>query len=311
MKLHRRSSMWSAGVLAVMAAVGVLLAQESRSVAQKPAADNPHAEDEAAIRQQAADFATAFARGDAPAIAASWTDKAEYMEETGVELHGRKAIEQAFAEFFEDHPGARISFAIESIRFPASDLAIEEGTSSLVHGGAELPASSRYFAIHVRQGGEWKTAISREWGAEEDRLEDLDWLIGDWDAETPEGRTHLGFAWNAAHTVIEGTFKTEADGQTTSSGRQHIIRDPRTGELNSWIIDDQGGRGEAAWVRDGNRWLLETNSVESDGITTSSTNVLTRLNDHEIMWRSVHRMADDVELPDTDPVKLARAKTAP
>ena len=42
-------------------------------------------------------------------------------------LRGRAAIEKAFAEFFKEHPKSKVEVRIESIHFPARNLAIEEG----------------------------------------------------------------------------------------------------------------------------------------------------------------------------------------
>lgn len=298
-----------AATLAVVLAPGDLWAQGRRAAAGvKPAASR--SADEDAIRAQARDFAAAFAKGDAQAIAATWTEQAEYYEENGVELRGRAAIQQAYADFFAAHPGARMSIEIRSIRFPSRDLAIEEGVTTLTHAGPELPSSSRYLAVHAREDGQWKTAIGREWGAAGDKLQDLAWLVGTWSASSPDGETRISFAWNSGQTALTGTFEKIVAGQTASTGHQRIIRDPQTGQIRSWIFDDAGGHGEALWTHDGNKWLLDASGVAPDGTATAATNVLTRLSDDEIQWRSVNRVAGDVQVAPTDPIKLTRAKSA-
>lgn len=305
--MHTMTARWTALLLTVMIAPDLLLAQNAPR--RKPAAPEPAA-DERAIRSQAQEFAAAFARGDAQAIAATWTEQAEYYEENGVELRGRAAIAQAYAEFFTAHPGARMSIAIESIRFPSRDLAIEEGVTTLTHAGPELPSSSRYLAIHVREDGQWKTAVGREWGTSADSLRDLAWLVGTWSASTPEGEARISFEWNTDQTALTGTFEKVVAGKTTATGHQRIIRDPQTGRIRSWIFDDAGGHGEALWTHDGNKWLLDASGIAPDGTATAATNVLTRLSDDEILWRSINRVAGDVQLAPTDPIKLTRAKAA-
>jgi uncharacterized protein (TIGR02246 family) len=265
--------------------------------------------DEDAIRAQAGEFVKAFADGDAKALAAAWTEQAEYYEDSGATLQGRAAIEQAYADFFEAHPGARIDVQIDSIRFPARDLAVEEGVLVLTHAGPELPTSSNYFAVHVREDGEWKTAIVREWAGAEDSLQDLGWLIGDWSATTPKGEVRLSFSWNSAKSGIEARFNVTENGQTVSSGHQQIMRDPQTGQLHSWMFDDEGGHGESFWYRDGNRWVLDAAGISADGSETAAANILTRLNDDEFMWRSVNRIQGSDALPDTDPIKVTRDKS--
>ena len=114
--------------------------------------------------------------------------------------------------------------------------------------------------------------------------------------------------WNAGQTALIGTFESVVAGQKASSGHQRIIRDPQSGQLHSWMFDDAGGHGEGAWTHDGNKWLIDTSGVAPDGTATAATNVLTRISDKEIMWRSIHRAAGDVELAPTDPIKLTRVE---
>lgn len=297
----------------VFAAIALSMLNEMAvAQARRPAANTKPASaaaDEDVIRAQATEFAADFAKGDAKAIAATWTEQAEYHGED-IDLRGRAAIEAAFAKFFAEHPGAKIEFHIDSVRFPSKDLAIEEGLSMQTNPGAELPTSTRYVVLHVRENGEWKSAISREWGEDEDKLEDLAWLIGDWSADRAGEGIHFSYKWSPTKSAIEGTFHIIKDGKPFRSGRQHILLDAQSGQLRSWQFDEDGGRGETVWSRDGDRWLLQASGIMADGTQTTALNVLTRLSDHEYLFISTNRTADDVALPETDPVKLTRAAAA-
>lgn len=307
--MNRHLTKLIAFAAATVLAANVTTAQDKQPARpQQPAAARPapRAADEEAIRKQARDFVQGFAKGDAKTLAASWTDQAEYVEESGAMLRGRAAIEQAFADFFKEHPGSRIDVQIESIRFPSRDTAIEEGTMLLTHAAAELPTSTRYRVLHVREDGQWKTALAREWGAEEEKLHDLAWLVGEWRAESKDREVRIGYAWNETRSCIEGRFTAQEGGRTVSSGHQHIVRDPQTGQLRSWVFDDAGGYGQTSWIRDGNRWVLEATGVSADGAETAATNVLTRLSDDEYLWRSVGRSIGTDAVPHTDAVKLTR-----
>src|SRR5436190_1757226 len=83
----------------------------------------------------------------------------------------------AIGDFFKDRPGGKIEVRIDSIRFPSRDSAVEEGVLRQVRDGKELPTSTLYSTVHVREDGRWRIASSREWGAGQDRLEDLEWLL--------------------------------------------------------------------------------------------------------------------------------------
>ena len=78
--------------------------------------------------------------------------------------------------------------------------------------------------------------------------------------------------------------------------------------MSTALNDDGGGNGQSLWQRDGNRWLIDSVGELPDGTDTAAVNVLTRLNDNEILWRSVERLLGPDQLPDTDPIKLTRVK---
>src|SRR5262249_22337324 len=118
--------------------------------------------DEDAIRATAREFVAAFNKGDARAISEKWTENGECTDADGTMVRGRAAIEQAFAEHFKEHAKARIDVLIGSIRFPAPDLAIEEGILRQAGAGKELPTTTLYSVTHVRTGGRWLAAVSRE-----------------------------------------------------------------------------------------------------------------------------------------------------
>jgi uncharacterized protein (TIGR02246 family) len=264
--------------------------------------------DRQAIHQSARAFVKAFNDGDATAVAALWTEQAEYIHDGGAILRGRLAIEKSYAELFKSQPKARIEVQTESVHFPSPNTAIEEGLVTLTLPGAELPITTAYRAIQVREGGQWRIAFSQEWGADQDKLEDLAWLIGSWTAR-PEGReVHFKFAWNDKKTLIRNHFTIKEGGKVISSGTQTIGMDPRTGRLASWTDDEDGGRGEALWFRDGNRWVVDSTGVLPDGTETFAVNVITRLNDNEFLWRSVDRAVGEDEVDDTQPVKVVRGQ---
>ena len=54
--------------------------------------------------------------------------------------------------------------------------------------------------------------------------------------------------------------------------------------------------------------LIDSVGELLDGTDTASVNVLTRLGDDEILWRSIDRVAGNTPLPDSDPIKLTRVK---
>jgi uncharacterized protein (TIGR02246 family) len=263
--------------------------------------------DAEAIRATAREFAAAFNKHDASAVAAQWTAQGECMDADGSLIAGQADIEKAFAEFFQANPHAKIQVLIKSMRFPAPDLALEEGVLRQVNSVRDLPATTLYSATHVRTNGKWLTAVSREWGAGQDRLEDLDWLVGQWTTKLKDRSVTLTFSRDGDKPFILGRFTGKTGDKMEETGGFRIGLDPQTGRLRSWHFEEDGGHGQSLWVRDGNRWVLDAAGVMGDGAVTASVNILGRLNNDEITWQSIDRVLGDQPLPDTTPIKLTRA----
>lgn len=90
--------------------------------------------DVAAMRTTAEQFALAYAKGEAAAAAAVFTETAEYVDEQGNIYRGREEIQQLLAEYFTEHPACTLEIDIESIRFISDGVAAEDGTTIVTHG---------------------------------------------------------------------------------------------------------------------------------------------------------------------------------
>jgi uncharacterized protein (TIGR02246 family) len=294
-------------VLSGALAVGMIAAREQPAPkAATPAAPAARDADAEAITKSSLDFAAAFNMGDAKAIAALWTDEGECHDADGEVLQGRAAIEKAFAESFKDKRQGKLEVEIRSIRFPSRDTAIEEGFLRHTPTGPGLPSSTMYTASHVREDGKWLLAYSREYGAGVDRLGDLAFLIGTW-AGGPKGQeATVTFEKDPTAPFILGKFTRETGEKSTITGTLKIGLDAGRGQIRSWHFDADGGHGQCLWVRDGNRWMLDAVGATGNGTETGAVNVLSRLSNDEITWRSIDRVVGGEPLPDTIPVSLKR-----
>lgn len=320
-------------------AAGLLGAAPPQPAAPQPTAAVPAPEpadrtadrtaDREAIVRSSLEFATAFGKGDAKALAALWTEGGEYEGEDGAVVRGRPAIEASFAAHFAGRPAGKMEIQVESIRFLSRDTAVEEGLSR-TSAPDMLPTSAYYRVLHVREDGKWAIVQSREWGSAHNRLADLDWLIGSWrsqakapakDATKVEGKdpaqvpaqpqeTTVTFALDPSGSFVVGEFTASAAGKSTSLGTMRIGIDRVSGRFKSWHFDPDGGHGEGVWIRDGRHWTIDSHGVRGDGTDVTSVNVLTRLAGDRIGWRSIERTAAGRPLPDSAPVVLTRAAAA-
>jgi uncharacterized protein (TIGR02246 family) len=314
---------WMAGGVLVAALAAGLVASKDEVLGQAQpraavdreetqAVDNQaRASDEAAIRRQSEAFTRAFSRGDAEAIAGLCTAGCEYYDENnGEAFRGRAAIEKSFAELFTQHPKAKASVDIHAIRFLGRDTAVETGVVRMQLPGPTLPTSSHYRVLHVREDGRWHVAMIEERGADEDKLEDLGWLVGTWILRGKDRETRMTFAWNENKTRLICDFAVREGGRPSTSGKQIISRDPQRGVLRSWSFDDAGGHGQVLWSRDGHAWILDAIGVLPDGTPTAATNIITRVGDDGFTWRSVDRMLAGERTPDTEVIEAVRVRAA-
>src|SRR5262245_10519705 len=175
-------------LLRTFAAVGVRCALLRLASAQQPPADEL-----AAIRESSRAFVEAFDKRDAKAVAALWTEDGDFTDDSGRVFSGRSAIEREYAAFFAAHPGVKLKLTIDSLKRAGPDTVIEDGRATLDPAPVGPPAVSKYLAIHVRSGNGWLMSTVRDTRVDTPsgyrRVEDLEWLIGKWTAEERGAKT--------------------------------------------------------------------------------------------------------------------------
>ena len=263
--------------------------------------------DRNAIREKMQSFIKAFEAGNAKSVAMHWTEEGEYQAEDGSVFRGRKQLLEAYAGLFEKSKKLKVSVDMESLRFIGEHTAIEEGYMKVTKGDETVPTESKYTVLHVRENGKWLMSVVRDWPRDGYSLRDLQWLIGDWSAERDGVTVTTSYKWNAKKTFIEARFKIISKERTVTA-KKMIGKDPATGLLRSWTFEEDGGFGVAEWARDGKKWVIDAAGVTSDGTTTSSTNILTRLDSDSFTWHATNRTLDGIELEDIAPIRVSRVK---
>jgi hypothetical protein len=117
----------------------------------------------------------------------------------------------------------------------------------------------------------------------------------------------ISFARDKDHPFVVGSFGATAGGKTASLGTMKIGIDPVSGQFISWHFDPDGGHGHGAWLREGKNWVVDSRGIQGDGAQTAAVNILTRLGEDEVSWRSIDRVVGGQAQPDAPPVSLKRA----
>jgi uncharacterized protein (TIGR02246 family) len=262
------------------------------------------------IRQAATAFANDFNRGDAQAVAAHWTEEGDYVNENGLRFHGREAIREEYADFFALNPGVRIQLTVDSVRLVSENTAVEDGRATIAPLPSGPPAHSRYTAVHLKKDGRWLMSSVRDSRVElpshHGRLEDLGFLVGTWSAENHGAHVEVTCRWIANKNFLERTTSVREGGHQVSSATQIIGWDPIADQIRSWLFTSDGGHSTGTWTPHDSGWTIETIGVLMDGTLTGAVNVLSRLDDNAVAWRSVNRMKGDIRFPDMEEIVLKR-----
>jgi uncharacterized protein (TIGR02246 family) len=266
--------------------------------------------DLAAIRAESEAFVAAFNKKDAKAVAALWTEDGEYVDDTGHRFIGRDAIQRGYSEFFANSPKVTLRVMVDSLRLLSDNTAMEDGRAVVDPPPAGVPAYSKYTAVHVKVDGKWLMASVRDTHIETPstfkNIADLEWLIGTWTAEEHGHVNESICSWVANKSFVERKYTVaHADGREVS-GVQLIGWNPLGGHVQSWDFSPDGGHAIGVWTPVQGGWMAEIRGVTGDGTTTTSVNLLTRLDDNAYVWQSVQRSVGGVVLPDTDQVVLKR-----
>lgn len=296
-------------------------ARSSSATPEKQADDQPmlseeQAADVEAIRQLDLQLIKAYEAGDARAVTALFTDDAEFVDEQGNVFHGKKAIEETMSRFFEQNPGCQLDLEIESIRFLAPGVAVEEGTAAMIRTDQSMPVETHYTSVHVKTDGQWRTASIRDHkprGRSEHReqLQQLAWLIGDWVDEEEDMCVMFSCEPVDGGNFLLRKFTVHIGGQETITGTQRIGWDPLSGTLKSWVFDSKGGFAEGVWHQDGESWVLNSTGVTADGQHASGLSIYTPVGTNAMIWQLVNHEVGGVRQPDSEPLTIVRRAEAP
>lgn len=116
-----------------------------------------------ALDKLAADWAAAFAKGDAKTLAGYYTDNAVRMTPEAGTVVGRAAIEKEFAaNMAGPWKGAKITIRLGSTQPVGADIAVNEGTWEVSGAtgpdGKPLTLKGNYLNTIVKKGGVWMIA---------------------------------------------------------------------------------------------------------------------------------------------------------
>ncbi len=266
-----RISFALAGLLAIAFQSSFVLAQEDAAAA--------------AVRQRAEQLVTAFNAGKTDDVAGYFMPRGELIDEAGTVYQGTQEIKGLLNAFFKEFPGAKLALNVESIRL-VGPVAIDEGTRSITTADGEARSQFRYIAVWTNVDKEWKLASFRDFADDpiptpHDNLEPLAWLVGEWVNEGTDADVAISYRWSDDGNYLLGEFDIQPVDGPQRKSTQRIGWDPTTGTIRSWLFDADGGFAEGKWTMVEDGIVAKSESVNSDGTTSSATMTITPTdNDH-------------------------------
>ncbi len=271
--------------------------------------------EENAIRAAVSAYVAAFNRGDAKSLADLWSPEAVYTNPLdGSQVVGRAEIEKQFGEIFTAMKGSKLEALTNSIQFISPNVAVEQGTAKVFHPD-QTSEESEYTAVYVKRDGQW--LLDRV--TEEDipvvpshyeQLKELEWMIGTWVDDDEQDRIVTTCQWTKNRNFITRSFTVSVRDRVDMAGMQIVGWDPAAKKIRSWVFDSDGAFGEAVWSKKGKRWYVQTTGTLPDGQKSSSTNIITYVDDNKFTMQSVNREAGGELLPNVDEVVVVRQAAA-
>ncbi len=278
---------------------------------QPPAKTDPDLE---AVKNTAAKYGKAFEANDAAALAALFTEEAEFVDGSDTVVHGRKAIQEAFATLFKDNPKHKVVVDMDVVRRISSTCLVEEGTYTFQSTSDPKASSdrSKYVILHVKQADGWRIASVRtnrdSAVAHHEQLKSLEWLVGSWVDEGADAVIETAWKWSEDGNYLLGEFKVTSKGKPSLKGTQRLGWDPVLKQIRTWVFDSGGGFSEGRCTPSGdNRWTMKSTGVSSDGDATSATTVYEKKHKDRFQINILDRLQDGDPLPDLSITIVRRA----
>ncbi|MGD9646770.1 MAG: SgcJ/EcaC family oxidoreductase, partial [Pirellulales bacterium] len=194
-----RGSRWvlSGWLLLVASITSLANAQETKTDAT--ATTPAESAEVKAIRAAGAAYATALNEGDATALAASWTADGDYVDASGQHFKARDLIAEDFGGLTKNELPHHLEIKESKIRLITPDVAIEDGLSQTTAGDTGAVALGRFTAVWIKRDDKWLLDVVRECGGlpltDDQQLEPLTWMIGDWIGESGGLTYSLSVRW--------------------------------------------------------------------------------------------------------------------
>lgn len=265
------------------------------------AAEQGHVAEEAAIRAASQAYMTALGASDVDTIVEFWTPVGTFVDVAGDvhlarEMAAREFSGKTKAKEPQELRHQATHHPATSIRLTTPQVAIEQSKPG------DEGASTSFLAIWVKQDERWRLDYFREIAepvaTTSNPLEELDWLIGKWQAEEGGPAATLEAKWIDDKRFILQEFTVQTPNEGALRVQQRIGWDPASNQIRSWLFRSDGGFEEGVWDRAGDVWVVKKVGVLPDGEKTSTVNFWTHEAPASCWFKTLQARVGDQHLED-------------
>jgi uncharacterized protein (TIGR02246 family) len=260
-------------------------------------------------------YAKAFAAGDAKALAALWKNDGEIVDEEGMRIVGRAAIEEMYAEFFKEHAGSKATIELRSAKPDGEGVIVADICPKINPPVSKAICEMGAMVVLVKsKDGKWLIEGVREKNpvpTSYAELKQLEWLVGDWSVNAKKA-PHTVFSMNCHWTENKSfliCMYTAKRQDVLRHGTEVIGWDPKEKKICSWMFDSNGSFGHAFWKKDGSRWTIDAGGVTPEGETAKATQIITAVDADTFTFESKNRMKGEEKVGDVPLLEMQRVRS--
>ena len=295
--------------LVVLVVSGAADVSRGDSPAVAPAVDE--------LRKASVAYAEAFTKGDFAALADQWTPRAELVE-GGTRLEGREAIVESIKLWRARHPQASLAIELRDVEMVAEPIARVAGIMRFTTKPGDKPLESRFTSLRVKEGSVWRLAESRVTPAHVAALDDLDWMLGTWQADVAD-RATIEITYEKAlggYCIVGKTKIKPKPGKVTLlpngiEALEVIHADRDAGLIRAWVFDSTGAKAEGFFEFDGTSFEKVMSGTPSDAVpgrVATWVQVISPSGEGKATTHMIERRIDGVDLPDAAPLTFKKIR---
>jgi len=269
------------------------------------------------LKKASAAYAEAFNKRDYAALADQWTAKAELVE-GGTRLSGRETIVDSIKLWRERCPEASLAIDLREVERVAEPIARVAGVMRFTKKPGDKPTESTFTALRVKEGSVWRLAESRVTPAHVAALDDLEWMLGTWQAEVAD-RATIQITYEKAlggYAIVGRTKITPKPGKATLlpdgiEALEVIHADRDAGLIRAWVFDSTGARADGYFEFDGTSFEKVMAGTPADAVrgrTATWVQVIAPAGDGRVTTHMIERTIDGVGLPDAEPLTFKKVR---